>query len=274
MATKLVRTGTVRANGTELYHEIRGDGPPVVFIAGGGGYAGGFDGVAELLADTYTVVTYDRRGNSRSPKPEGWDATSIEEQADDCVGLVDALGLERPVALGHSYGGTILVGLLERHAEALRGAIVHEPLLPSVSPSYPEFAEEAANVFAEAVSAGDDPWDRFPRWAFGDDAWESFPADARAESLRNGDVNSLIESPAFLSYVPNADALASVKIPVHAIYAEQTAATPIKCVIEGAQWVSKATGAPLHLFPGNHVTITTDPEATVEALRPILDSMT
>ena len=27
MATDTVRTGTVRANGTELYHEIRGDGP-------------------------------------------------------------------------------------------------------------------------------------------------------------------------------------------------------------------------------------------------------
>jgi pimeloyl-ACP methyl ester carboxylesterase len=272
MSTKSMTTGLVEANGTQLYHEIRGGGPPVVLIHGGGGYAGVFQPTAELLAATYTVVTYDRRGNSRSPKPDGWDATSIEEQADDCVGLIEALGVERPVVLGHSYGGTILVGLLERHADALRGAIVYEPLLPSVAPSYAGFAEGAAKRFVEALAAGDDPWDRFARWAFGDDAWELHPAEMRAEASRNGDVNAEIESPAFLAFVPNADALASVRIPVHAVYGERTT-TPITCVVEGAEWVSRTTGGPLHAFPGDHTTLTTRPAEVVEALRPILESM-
>jgi pimeloyl-ACP methyl ester carboxylesterase len=61
---------TVRVNGAELYHEIRGSGPPVLLIMGATGDGGHFDTLADLLADEFTVVTYDRRGNGRSP-PSG-----------------------------------------------------------------------------------------------------------------------------------------------------------------------------------------------------------
>jgi len=58
-------------NGAELYYEIRGSGPPVVLIMGGTGDGGHFDTLADFLADEFTVVTYDRRGNGRSPVPPG-----------------------------------------------------------------------------------------------------------------------------------------------------------------------------------------------------------
>jgi pimeloyl-ACP methyl ester carboxylesterase len=60
---------------------------------GATGDAGHFERLAELLADEFTVITYDRRGNGRSPRPPGWDATSAEEQADDAAALLEALGL-------------------------------------------------------------------------------------------------------------------------------------------------------------------------------------
>ena len=59
--------------GTELYHEIRGTGPAVLLIMGASGDGGHFDVLAELLADEFTVVTYDRRGNGRSEVPAGWE---------------------------------------------------------------------------------------------------------------------------------------------------------------------------------------------------------
>ena len=65
-------------NGTELYYEIRGTGAPVLLIMGGSGDGGHFDAVADLLSDEFTVVTYDRRGNGRSPAPAGWKTTSPE----------------------------------------------------------------------------------------------------------------------------------------------------------------------------------------------------
>ena len=61
--------------------------------AGSNGDAGNFTRAADLLADEFTVVTYDLRGNSRSPRPPGWTTTSVSEQADDAAALIQALGL-------------------------------------------------------------------------------------------------------------------------------------------------------------------------------------
>jgi hypothetical protein len=46
-----------------------------------------------VLADAFTIISYDRRGIGRSRRPSGWAMTSPEEQADDAAGLLDALGV-------------------------------------------------------------------------------------------------------------------------------------------------------------------------------------
>jgi pimeloyl-ACP methyl ester carboxylesterase len=66
----------VKAAGADLCVERRGDGPPLLMIAGGGGDGGAFTTLAGILAASHTVITYDRRGNSRSPlRAQGWEAT-------------------------------------------------------------------------------------------------------------------------------------------------------------------------------------------------------
>ena len=57
---------SVEVNGTRIYYEKRGRGPAVLFISGASGDGGHWTAVADILADAYTVITYDRRGNSRS----------------------------------------------------------------------------------------------------------------------------------------------------------------------------------------------------------------
>ena len=118
---------TVRVNGVELYHEIRGSGPPVLLIMGGTGDGGHFDTLADLLADEFTVVTYDRRGNGRSPVPTGWTTTSPKEQADDAAGLVDALAVGPTAVFGTSSGGSFALWTLTRHPAIVRGAVLHDP---------------------------------------------------------------------------------------------------------------------------------------------------
>src|SRR5215217_7741804 len=83
----------LEVNGTKIYHEVRGSGPSVLFIAGATGDGGHFEKVAEHLADEFTVVTYDRRGNSRSPRPDGWEGTSTEEHSEDAAALIGYLEL-------------------------------------------------------------------------------------------------------------------------------------------------------------------------------------
>jgi pimeloyl-ACP methyl ester carboxylesterase len=91
----------VVVGGVRLYYEGRGDGPSVLFISGATGDAGHWTGVADVLAPQYTVVTYDRRGNSRSPRPAEWTTTTIEEQADDAAGLLEALDLAPAIVFWH-----------------------------------------------------------------------------------------------------------------------------------------------------------------------------
>src|SRR6187431_1884048 len=107
-------------NGTELYYEIRGTGAPVLLVMGGSGDGGHFDAIADLLCDEFTLVTYDRRGNGRSPVPAGWETTSPEEQADDAAGLLAALVRSPAVVCGTSSGAPFALCLLGRHPAAVR----------------------------------------------------------------------------------------------------------------------------------------------------------
>src|SRR4029077_13059356 len=127
-------TDFVVSNGTRLYYEKQGTGQSLLFIAGSTGDAGNFTRTATLLADDFTVVTYDRRGNSRSPRPPGWTTTSVAEQADDAAELILSLGLSPAVVFGASAGGLIALDLMIRHPPLVRAGIFREPSIFSVLP--------------------------------------------------------------------------------------------------------------------------------------------
>jgi pimeloyl-ACP methyl ester carboxylesterase len=124
--------GLIEVNGTRLYHQVRGSGPSVLFIQGAFGDRGTYEQVAELLADEFTILTYDRRANSRSPRPDGWESTSTEEQADDAAALIEALDFTPAAVFGNSGGAIIGLDLVIRRPNLLRGALLHEPAMFSV----------------------------------------------------------------------------------------------------------------------------------------------
>jgi pimeloyl-ACP methyl ester carboxylesterase len=83
----------------------------VLFIQGAFGDGGTYEQVAELLADEFTVVTYDRRASSRSPRPAGWESTSTEEQSDDAASLIEALDIA-PAAISGTAAGRLSASTL------------------------------------------------------------------------------------------------------------------------------------------------------------------
>jgi pimeloyl-ACP methyl ester carboxylesterase len=151
MTVAAVANDMIKANGAELYCETRGHGPAVLFISGATGDAGHFAEPAERLADKFTVITYDRRGNSRSPRPAGWTRTSIREQAADADALVRTLGVAPVAAFGTSGGGDVGIELMLRYPATLRGIVIHEPALIAPLMS----AEEAQRSLAPLIE---------PRW--------------------------------------------------------------------------------------------------------------
>lgn len=125
---------SISANAVELYYEVRGTGPSVLLIHGGGGDAGTVTGLAEILASDFTAVAYDRRGLSRSQRPPDWKQTSVEEHAEDAAQLLKVLEVAPAAVVGISLGAVIALELLLRDPDLVRCASLLDPG-PSLSAS-------------------------------------------------------------------------------------------------------------------------------------------
>ena len=82
------------------------------------------------LADRYRVLTYDLRGHGHSDVPPA--GYSPDDMADDLLGLLDALEIERPVVVGHSYGADIALYHALRNPDRVSEVIAIEAALPAL----------------------------------------------------------------------------------------------------------------------------------------------
>lgn len=121
-----------RVNGVRLFFDVDGealtpDGPsmrqkPTVVMVHGG--PGADHTVAKpyfsQLTDIAQVVYYDHRGNGRSDfsEPDHW---SLQQWGDDLKGLCDALGIEKPIIVGTSFGGFVALSYATRYPDHAGG---------------------------------------------------------------------------------------------------------------------------------------------------------
>ncbi len=111
-----------------------------------------WDGVAEhLTAAGHPVVSVDLRGHGRSSKPDGpYDVPAV---AEDLAALVAALGLDRPVAAGQSWGGNVVLELAARRPTLLRGIVCVDGGWLEPSRVFPDW-ETCRRVLAPPQLAG------------------------------------------------------------------------------------------------------------------------
>jgi pimeloyl-ACP methyl ester carboxylesterase len=83
----------------------RGTGPTLVLVHGFGGAKEDFADHVDALAARFHVVTFDHRGHGESDAPDDPAAYSLDRLATDTWAVVDAVGAERVLLLGHSMGG-------------------------------------------------------------------------------------------------------------------------------------------------------------------------
>ncbi|WP_281918660.1 alpha/beta hydrolase [Nocardia sputorum] len=124
---------TLAVPGATLYYELRGAGPLLLLIPGGNGDAGTFDAIAERLADRYTVVSYDRRGFSRSPLDEPPHDRVVTDGL-DAAALLTHLTDQPAHVLGSSSGAIVALELLRTRPELVRTLVAHEPPLATLLP--------------------------------------------------------------------------------------------------------------------------------------------
>jgi len=84
--------------------------PPMVLLHGITSSALSWVRVGPALAERYHVYALDMRGHGESIKPAAG-AYSLRHAADDAAAFIEALGLERPVLIGHSWGGATAIVL-------------------------------------------------------------------------------------------------------------------------------------------------------------------
>jgi pimeloyl-ACP methyl ester carboxylesterase len=128
---------TLEVPGATLHVERRGSGPTLLLIAGGGGDCGSFERIAQLLSDRYTVLSYDRRGFSRSPlqgQVPSDGAARLAANVDDARAIIDAFGKRPAHVLGSSSGAIIALHLLVQHPEHVGILVAHEPPLVDLLP--------------------------------------------------------------------------------------------------------------------------------------------
>lgn len=128
---------TLKVPGAKLYYEVQGSGPILLMIPGGATDTGIFADLAHRLADRYTVVAYDPRGNSRSTFDGEPEEQQVEVHGDDAARLIEALGEGPASVFGSSGGAQIGLNLAARYPNRVKVLVAHEPpcvlLLPDPS---------------------------------------------------------------------------------------------------------------------------------------------
>ena len=109
--------------------DVSGDGPAVLLLHGQPGSAGDWARVTTGLANDFLVVAPDRPGYGRT----GGQALGFAGNADAVVALLDRLGIDRFIAVGHSWGGGVALSIAARHPQRVRGLV----LVSSVGPGAP-----------------------------------------------------------------------------------------------------------------------------------------
>jgi pimeloyl-ACP methyl ester carboxylesterase len=249
MSTEHVETGRAQANGADLYYETRGEGPALLLIAGGLADAGQFTALGEALAERYRVITYDRRGNSRSPAPDAWTATTVEEQADDAAALLEVLDISAASLYGHSLGAPIALDLAVRRPEIVNALVLHDPAMMSVLVDPGAAMAAVGPVIEEGMKTGGPPAaaDAFYRFAAGSAVTALDPA-AYERMKQNGGVLFGVEFESLSGWKPDEEALRQSRVPMLILSGSES--PPF--FREAGDWLAARTEGAVEEVPGGH----------------------
>jgi pimeloyl-ACP methyl ester carboxylesterase len=112
----------VKTNGIEMHYEVHGEGVPLVLISGLGYPLWQWHRMVPYLEKRFQAITLDNRGVGQTDKPAG--PYTAQMLATDIVGLLDALGIDKAVVMGHSMGGFIAQAMALEYPEKVSKLIL------------------------------------------------------------------------------------------------------------------------------------------------------
>jgi acetyltransferase/esterase len=134
---------------TDLYSEVRGAGPVLLLIPGGNGDAGFYEPFAKALSGDFTVISYDRRGFSRSPITGPVDDDRLlDVDVDDARTLLKSINDRPGYVFGSSAGAIVALHLLTKHPDDVRMVVAHEPPCVRLLPDADHYAALFDDIYA------------------------------------------------------------------------------------------------------------------------------
>jgi 3-oxoadipate enol-lactonase len=154
---------TVTANGIDIYHEVRGAGPRLLFVNGSGATVAQTGMMIDPYAVRCEVLAYDQRGLGQTTIPPG--PYEMADYAADAAALLDAVGWETCRVVGTSFGGMVAQEFAVTWPERVERLALVCTSPGGAHPSYP-LHDLAAMPAEEAAAVGPTLLDtRFtPEW--------------------------------------------------------------------------------------------------------------
>jgi 3-oxoadipate enol-lactonase len=135
---------TASINGATIHYESQGEGPPIVFVHGLGGTSNVWHAQRITLSRYFRVIAFDLTGSGRSDRSRR--QFSIEGWADDIAGLMDHLGIQDAVIVGHSMGTVIVQKFAARHPHKAKAIVLAGALVELGPPGKEAFTKRAETV--------------------------------------------------------------------------------------------------------------------------------
>ncbi len=265
----MTKTGTVHTEGANIVYDCAGDGPLLLTIAGGGGDASRYAPLSHMLADAYTVVSYDRRGNSRSTGDASVDM-DMAQSARDAVAVIRAMSIEKAYVFGNSGGANIGLKLAEDLPEVITGLVVHEPPVIPILPDAETWQGFVQKVHETYVTQGvQAAMNLFASSLVGFDAPSQRPGGGIGAGP-NMDFFMAREYVPIGTYVPNLDAISRNQVAIVTAAGRRSADA---YYARTARLLAQRLGCQYVEFPGNHLAFINDTEAFATALRAVLQDL-
>ena len=234
-----------------LYYEVKGEGEPLLLVHGVVVDAGLYDEASKLLAKQYKVITYDRRGSSRSTVHGENVKYDVDTQIQDMCTLLDALSLEKVRICGVSAGAVLGCHFLQHHPERVEKLLMYEPPIITLLPErkdYQDWVLKMKNLNSRKKYNG----------AFFEFVHSINGTDERAgeipKDLSEREMNNIYhalddEYSVFIDYKPDMALVQKYVDKIVVAIGERSDGGPYP---EATKRFAKLSGAPLLHFPGYH----------------------
>jgi pimeloyl-ACP methyl ester carboxylesterase len=162
----------------------QGSGPPLILVHGISSSGSTWESLIPALRKHFSPITLDLRGHGDSAKPNS--GFLFDDYVSDLDGVINALGIEHPLLMGHSFGGLVTLGWASRYPDRAAGMVIIDSPL--------RIGKDLLPAFKGWIMLNAMPTAALTAWyRLGNPEWSMSQARRRARTMRGTARNVFVE---------------------------------------------------------------------------------